>query len=72
MRLPALIGPAACVILTACGPSIAVQTVGGPTVDLSTLQTFRMLPTPAPRDMDWWEDDRTVVTPLASVSVVTL
>ena len=50
MRLTALIGPAACVMLTACGPSIAVQTVGGPAKDISTLQTFRMLPTPAPRD----------------------
>lgn len=50
MRTTAPIGAAACVILAACGPSIAVQSVGSPAVDVSTLQTFRMLPTPPARD----------------------
>jgi hypothetical protein len=50
MRLTALSGSAAWVILTACGPSIVVQTVSGPATDISTLQTFRMLPTPVSRD----------------------
>lgn len=51
MRMTRLIGAAVFALAaTACGPAIQVSTVISPEANLTGLRTFRILPTPRPRE----------------------
>ncbi|HEY7193655.1 MAG TPA: DUF4136 domain-containing protein [Gemmatimonadales bacterium] len=50
MRTSSLIGACLLALAAGCGPAIQVRTVVSPEAQLGTLHTFRILPSPQPRD----------------------